>query len=168
METKETTPGFKMGDGDKLPYHLVAPDALRGLVQVLLFGIKKGYEPRNWERGMAWSRPFAAIMRHLWAWWHGEDKDPESGLSHLDMAQCELMFLSAYEKRGMFDLDDRPVNPKPQREVRFQLDTKAIDKVLASIEGLNEEMARDSSGLTLHQLQTVKRHVAAVLLKGGA
>lgn len=61
---------------------------------------------RNWEHGMKWSRPFGALMRHMWAWWRGEDKDPETGRSHLWHAGCCIAFLIAYEARGDGE-DDR-------------------------------------------------------------
>ena len=93
-------------DNGKLPYHLLAPEFLEGTAAVLAFGAAK-YAPRNWERGMAWSRPFSALMRRMWAWWRGEAKDTETGFSHLHHAACCLMFLAAYEARKA-GADDRP------------------------------------------------------------
>jgi len=93
-------------DSGKLPYHLIAPETLEELAKVLEFGARK-YAPRNWEAGMDWSRVFSALQRHSWAWWKGEHTDPETGFSHLSHALCCLMFLSAYEKRGVGN-DDRP------------------------------------------------------------
>jgi hypothetical protein len=93
-------------DSGKARYDLLAPEALSGLVDVLTFGARK-YADRNWERGIAFSRVFGAVMRHLWAWWRGEDNDPETGLSHLDHAACCIHFLSTYTKRGMSRFDDR-------------------------------------------------------------
>jgi len=46
------------------------------------------YADRNWERGYAWSKSFAAACRHLWAFWRGEDIDPETGSPHL----CAVIF----------------------------------------------------------------------------
>lgn len=63
---------------------------------------------RNWEKGMSWGRCYAACLRHLWAWWRGEDNDPETGLSHLDHALCCLLFLSTFVKRRVTTFDDRP------------------------------------------------------------
>ena len=85
-------------DQNKLPYELLAPEFLDATVGILQFGAKK-YGARNWERGMNWSRPFGALMRHMWAWWRGEDTDRETGASHLHHAACCLMFLIAYEER---------------------------------------------------------------------
>ena len=93
-------------DTDKAPWHLLPPDALRQIVLVLEFGAAK-YGDRNWEKGMAWSRPFSALMRHMWAWWRGEDRDPETGLSHLAHAGCCILFLLEYYGRST-GKDDRP------------------------------------------------------------
>lgn len=93
-------------DTEKLPFHLLPPELLEGVASVLDFGAKK-YAPRNWEAGMDWSRVFAALQRHMWAWWGGEDKDPETGMSHLYHAGCCIAFLISYEKRGIGN-DDRP------------------------------------------------------------
>jgi hypothetical protein len=78
-------------DQGKAPWHLLPPDALNEIALVLAFGAKK-YGDRNWERGMAWSRPFSALMRHMWAWWRGEDFDHETGMSHLAHAGCCILF----------------------------------------------------------------------------
>jgi hypothetical protein len=62
---------------------------------------------RNWELGMSWGRVFAALMRHMWAWWGGQKTDAETGMSHLWHAACCLAFLVAYEQRKS-GVDDRP------------------------------------------------------------
>lgn len=93
-------------DGGKAPYHLLAPEFLDATAQVLKFGAEK-YAERNWEKGMNWSRPFSAMMRHMWAWWRGERADPETSMSHLWHAACCVMFLIAYEARTT-GKDDRP------------------------------------------------------------
>jgi hypothetical protein len=101
--------GYEEGvkfDQDKIRTDLLPPDAMLGIAEILTFGAKK-YGDRNWERGMKWSRPYGALLRHIWAWWNGEDKDPETGKSHLDHAACCISFLSAYEKRKIGE-DDRP------------------------------------------------------------
>lgn len=95
----------KKFDNDKLPYHLLPPELLETTANVLKFGADK-YGERNWEKGMAWSRPFAALMRHMWAWWRGEDKDSETGMSHLWHASCCIAFLITYEERKVGQ-DDR-------------------------------------------------------------
>jgi hypothetical protein len=97
--------GWK-ADAGKTPYHLLPPELLEAVGQVLAFGANK-YAPRNWENGLAWSRVFSALQRHLWAWWGGEECDPETGMSHLWHAGCCVAFLIAYESRRTGQ-DDRP------------------------------------------------------------
>ena len=100
-----TTEGRK-DDSGKARYDLIPPEFLEAVAQVLAFGATK-YGERNWEKGMTWGRPFAAMMRHLWAWWRGEKADPETGFSHLWHAACCIAFLIAFEERGK-GTDDRP------------------------------------------------------------
>lgn len=92
-------------DQAKAPMHLIAPEINDALASILAFGATK-YGDRNWEKGMAWHRPFSACLRHLWAWWRG-GVDEETGQSHLWHAACCIMFLVAYEARGV-GTDDRP------------------------------------------------------------
>lgn len=94
-------------DSGKAPWHLFPWDAARQIVAVLRFGAGK-YGDRNWERGLAYSRVYSALLRHLVAWWEGEPCDEETGSSHLAHAGCCLLFLLAFEGRGMRQLDDRP------------------------------------------------------------
>lgn len=96
----------KKYDNGKVRLDLLAPEFLEGTARVLAFGAEK-YGERNWEKGMKWGRPYAALGRHLWAWWRGEPFDDESGLPHLWHAACCLMFLIAYEQRKVGE-DDRP------------------------------------------------------------
>lgn len=92
-------------DDAKLPVNLLSTEALLQTAAVLKFGADK-YHAHNWRDGFAWSRPLAAAMRHIMAYNDGEDKDPESGLSHLAHAACCIMFLLEFEKTHP-ELDDR-------------------------------------------------------------
>ena len=98
-------------DDGKPRYDLVPPEALDALSRVLTFGASK-YAARNWEKGMDWGRVFGAMMRHAWAWWRGEHKDPETGYSHLWHVLCCAAFLVTYEQRRI-GKDDRHV-PRPE------------------------------------------------------
>lgn len=55
-------------------------------------------------------RPLAAALRHVFAFIGGEDKDPETSLSHLAHASCCLMFLLEFEDTKK-ELDDRYKQP---------------------------------------------------------
>ena len=92
-------------DQDKVQLELLSPIALTEIGKVLTFGAKK-YASHNWRKGLSWSRVLGAALRHLLAFIGGEDKDPESGLSHLAHLGCCVMFLLEYEVTKK-ELDDR-------------------------------------------------------------
>jgi len=92
-------------DQHKIRMELLSPIALEKIAQVLTFGAQK-YADHNWRKGIKWSRVLGAALRHLFAWARGEDKDPETGLSHLAHAGCCIMFLLEYELTHK-NLDDR-------------------------------------------------------------
>jgi hypothetical protein len=92
-------------DQGKPGMNLLSREALEQIALVMDFG-KQKYDAHNWRKGFTWSRPLSAALRHLMAFNDGEDKDPESGLSHLAHAACCIMFLLEFEKTHK-DLDDR-------------------------------------------------------------
>lgn len=96
-------------DSGKLPLHLVPPEAIEGLAEVLSFGAQK-YGERNWEEGIKWSRVFSAAQRHMTTYLKGERLDPESKKSHLKHALANLAFLVTFEERGLTSFDDLPSN----------------------------------------------------------
>ena len=99
-------------NNNKLPMHLVPPDAIESMARVLDYGASK-YSERNWELEAPVSVPYASLMRHLQAYWAGEDCDPESNLSHLDHIIMNAAMLVRYAKNE--ENDDRP--------------TKVVDKL---------------------------------------
>ena len=79
--------------GSKLArYDMIPADSLRILAEHYGKGAEK-YPPfdngdglgvlDNYRRGYHWSLSFAAMMRHAWAFWGGEDTDKETGSPHL-------------------------------------------------------------------------------------
>lgn len=121
MTTKDTVKpsdligGFK-ADSGKDRMDLIPPEAVFAYARILSFGAAK-YSDRNWEKGMNWSRCFAAGMRHLWAWWGGAaptgrnfmlgSQDDETKYSHLWHALFCVAALVTYEEREMRSFDDR-------------------------------------------------------------
>lgn len=95
----------KKHDGGKPPMALLSGAALVEIAKVLEFGSKK-YDSWNWKGGFKWSRLASAVLRHIFSWLSGEDKDPETGLSHLAHASCGLMFLLDFEVNKLGE-DDR-------------------------------------------------------------
>jgi hypothetical protein len=113
--------GYKL-DGGKPRWELAPFDAFEAMVRVQTWAISEdargenAYPERNWERGMAWSRVFGAMIRHAWRWWMGKmtgrsTLDDESGMSHMWHAFTCAGFLVAYELRKMDKFDDRPSFP---------------------------------------------------------
>lgn len=101
-EELELTEGTKH-DQNKTPVDLLSSQWLFGVGEVLGFGAKK-YAAHNWRKGIKISRLIGAALRHLYQFNSGEDKDPESGLSHLHHASCCLMFASEImETKPEFD-----------------------------------------------------------------
>lgn len=92
-------------DSDKPRMELLDTYALEQIALVMSFGAKK-YAAHNWRGGLAWSRLIGAALRHILAFMKGEDKDPESGLSHIAHAGCCIMFLLWHEKHKV-EKDDR-------------------------------------------------------------
>ena len=105
------TTGAKRANGGKIRWDLMPIAPMRDTAMIWTFGADK-YGDRNWEQGFDWSGPYASMMRHLQAWFAGEDFDPESGMSHLAHAACNLQMLQQFEythKAG----DNRPHNSCP-------------------------------------------------------
>lgn len=116
IEPDSEEEGARKDDAGKARWDLLPYFALEEVVQVLTKGCTK-YGDRNWEKGFVYSRPFAAAMRHLTAFWSakmwpvGDDFDPETGNHHLAHAICCLLFLLTYEgwpESKRETLDDRP------------------------------------------------------------
>lgn len=54
---------------------------------------------------------FDATIRHLFAWWEGEDTDPDSALSHVTKAITSLVVLRDAMMRGKMEDDRAPATP---------------------------------------------------------
>lgn len=102
-------------DGGKPRTDLLPVKPLLEIARVLEFGADK-YGERHWEAGMDWERPYAATLRHLFAWQNGETADLETGLNHLAHAACELLFLLEYAATGA-GTDNRPLQQHTQPEL---------------------------------------------------
>jgi Domain of unknown function (DUF5664) len=107
MTEPETPVTSKTGGtkGQKLArFDLVPTNPLRRLAEHFGRGATK-YSDRNWEKGYPWSLSYAALQRHLNAFWGGEDWDPEFPDSHhLDAAMFHVMVLREFfDKQKEYD-----------------------------------------------------------------
>lgn len=104
-EKKEETEGGNKHDSGKNRLELIPYEAIEQIGLALTFGAKK-YSDNNWRKGFKWSRLIGALLRHIFSWAAGHDKDPESGLSNLAHAGACLVFLIAHEQLN-YGEDDR-------------------------------------------------------------
>lgn len=95
----------KKYDNNKPALDLIPVEALNALGEALVYGARK-YNRANWAKGIQQSRLIAAALRHITAYSSGQDLDPESGLSHISHALCNLAFLT-YMQKNRQDMDDR-------------------------------------------------------------
>jgi len=92
---------------DKAPISMVPSSLIKETAKVMGFGAAK-YDRDNWKKGMPFTSVFDSLQRHLLAWNSGEDFDPESGLSHLAHASCNIAFLIEFTKTRP-EFDDRHI-----------------------------------------------------------
>jgi len=113
-ETKETRTKSATGGEKgvkKERFDLIPVEALQEVARVYGFGAEK-YAAHNWRRGYEWSKSYAAMMRHANQFWQGEDKDEETGCSHLASVIFHAMALMVF------------VDEQPQYDDRFKMDDR--------------------------------------------
>ena len=105
ITSNEKGTGARYND-NKPDYSLIPMHLLEDTARVFMYGSKK-YAAWNWCKGMKWSVPYACALRHLFAWFRGEECDKESGLPHLAHAMCNILMLTLYSKTYK-EGNDRP------------------------------------------------------------
>ena len=88
----------------KTMYELVPIEAIEEIGKVMTYGAGK-YAPNNWQK-VDQKRYYAALLRHLFAWFKGETHDPESGYHHLSHVITNVAFMiwqDAYINEVSFD-----------------------------------------------------------------
>jgi len=93
-------PGVKH-DASKPRWDLLPIRETEEVVHVLTAGSVK-YSDDNWKIvDNSRNRYFAALMRHVMAWWTGETFDPETKRHHLAHAVCCCLFLMWFDLEKM-------------------------------------------------------------------
>ena len=84
------------------------------------------YGAYNWcDHPMKATIYYNAILRHLNAWWAGEDLDPKSGLPHMAHVRANAGILIDQQETGRM-IDDRPKMLAPLEPVWEKI-TKALN-----------------------------------------
>lgn len=105
-EHKDTNPKDAVGIR-KAPMSTVSSRVIMETGLAMLEGARK-YGRHNYRiSGVRASVYYDAAMRHLMAWWEGEDIDPESGLPHPIKAIACLTIIEDARHIGKL-IDDRP------------------------------------------------------------
>ena len=103
---KETNPKDAVGTR-KVPFSVISAPVIAEIGLGMMEGARK-YGRHNWRAvGVRSSVYYDAALRHLMAWWEGEDIDADSGLSHVTKAMSCLHVLRDAQIRGLA-VDDRP------------------------------------------------------------
>lgn len=128
MDTKQTNPKDAVGIR-KVPMHVVSSPVVMEMALGMMEGARK-YGSHNYRvAGVRASVYYDAAMRHLMAFWEGQDIDPDSGISHVSKAMSCLHVLRDAMMNDMWS-DDRPPKMKNQEWVQ-EMNRKAgeiIDK----------------------------------------
>ena len=119
----------------KAPLHLVPPSAIHYLAMAFKDGARK-YGPYNWrDQKVSSSVYVGAAMRHIGAWWDGENLSQDALVEHLAhvMACCAIILDAA--SVGMLN-DDRP-----SRGASAELQAKfASNGVSKALDGANMDV----------------------------
>lgn len=111
--------GLRFNQG-KLRYDLFEPFAMQELARVFTKGAEK-YAEHNWLHGMDWSKCEASLMRHIYAWKAGEDRDKETQCFHMAHAAWNALALVSYMKYAP-GKDNRLHNLFPKKRVALDID----------------------------------------------
>lgn len=110
-EIKDTNPKDAIGIR-KAPLSTVPGNVIAEIGVAMLEGASK-YGRHNYRAaGVRASVYYDAAMRHLIAWWEGEDIDPDSGMSHITKLLACMTVLRDAMHQEMWE-DDRPPRSKP-------------------------------------------------------
>lgn len=100
LESSDRLKSFVKHDKNKTRFDLLDAEFLNFMAIVMTDGAAK-YSAENWKLcDEPMQRYYSALQRHLNAFARGERVDPESALSHLYHAACNIMMLAWFEREG--------------------------------------------------------------------
>ena len=121
LESRSEPPTGEYDSNKALHYSKGKPGVDQIPVEVLLewgevftYGEDK-YFRDNWKSGNEWHEFYGSLLRHAYAFWKGEDIDPESGLPHLAHLTWNAGALRYYQIHGL-GTDDRPIQEESNEQ----------------------------------------------------
>ena len=145
MTSKPSNPKDSVGI-KKVPYSTVPAEVTAEVGLAMLEGALK-YGRHNYRSiGVRASVYYDAALRHLNAWWEGQDTDPDSGLPHLVKCLACLYVIRDSQVIGNW-VDDRPP-ALPNPDWVAELNKKAEDllaKYPSPKEAYTNETVKDST-----------------------
>lgn len=124
-----TNTGIKH-DENKPDLSILNLNSLEQIAQAFSYGEKK-YGRYNYLGGMRWTRISSALLRHMYKWIWGANKDDESKLSHLAHVGACVFMLIDYSQRGL-GTDDRYVpetSDKTSIPASLRMDIEQMDTI---------------------------------------
>lgn len=143
LATKDTNPKDAVGTA-KAPMSCVPLPVVMELATAMMEGARK-YGRHNYRvAGVRASVYFDALMRHMFAWFEGEDIDADSGLSHITKGIATLAVLRDAMMNDKW-VDDRPPQPPEGWLVELNMRAAALlekypDGKAAYLEGDQDEV----------------------------
>lgn len=112
----------------KVPMSTVSGPVMMELGLAMMEGARK-YGRHNYrDIGVRSSVYYDAAMRHLVAWWEGEDTDPDSEISHLTKAIATIMVIRDAQLHNKVVDDRPPKSPKGWVNYMNTIASKIIDR----------------------------------------
>jgi hypothetical protein len=127
----------------KCPLHLVPSAAIKAEAWAMQSGADK-YGAWNWRECNVRSTVYmSAALRHIYAWFDGQDSDGDSGVHHLGHARaCLGLILDSIENECL--MDDRP--DSNVYDIHLQhTSSRLFDENLSEIDGTFTNPAADPS-----------------------
>lgn len=145
MNEKDTNPKDAVGI-EKVPLSTLSCPVLFEMGLAMMEGARK-YGRHNYRvAGVRASVYYDAAMRHLMAWWEGEDTDPDSGIHHVTKAMAGLSVLRDSQIFGNA-VDDRPPRHPRGRVSHYNPVAKSIiAQYPVGVGAYTEEQVRANKG----------------------
>jgi hypothetical protein len=133
----------------KAPLELVPPIVLVAMSDAFAEGARK-YGPYNWrEKEISSTVYYGAVLRHLTAWFDGQDEDEDTGNCHISHALACLAMLVDAREIGKLN-DNRPMKGGTSEALRMRVKSKEdalLQPLTTALDRLHEEVRLEEYSL---------------------